>query len=61
MSDNKAFVNLVYHEGRAIYINGVAHNDEVHLRLPRKETIQAVLGVPLERDGETIGVKKSTV
>ncbi|MCB9421663.1 MAG: GAF domain-containing protein [Ardenticatenaceae bacterium] len=56
ITDNKAFVNRVFHEGQAVYINNVAGNHQVHLRLPRKETIQAVLGMPLERDGETIGV-----
>jgi signal transduction histidine kinase len=56
ITDNKAFVNLVFREGQAVYINNVANNHEVNLRLPRKETIQAVLGVPLDRDGETIGV-----
>lgn len=55
-TDKKAFVNLVFREGQAVYINNVANSHEVDLRLPRKETIQAVLGVPLERDGETIGV-----
>ncbi len=56
ITDNKAFVNLVFREGQAVYINNVANNQEVNLRLPHKETIQSVLGVPLERDGETIGV-----
>jgi signal transduction histidine kinase len=56
LTDDSAFVNLIYQEGRAVYINNVASNDQVNLRLPQKDEIQSVLGVPLEREGETIGV-----
>lgn len=55
-TDTNAFVNLIYREGRALFINHVSKNDQVDLRLPRKETIQSVLGVPLKREGEIIGV-----
>lgn len=56
ITDDAAFVNRVFHEGHAIFVNDIANNNEINLRLPRKEKIQSVLGVPLERDGETIGV-----
>ncbi|MEJ2746595.1 MAG: GAF domain-containing protein [Anaerolineae bacterium] len=55
-TDKNAFVNLIYREGRALFINHISSNGQIDLRLPRKESIQAVLGVPLKREGEIIGV-----
>ena len=56
MEDTEAFVTHIFREGRALYLNQIHDNDQIQLRLPQKETIQAVLGVPLEQEGEIIGV-----
>ncbi len=56
INDSAAFVTLIYRERRALYLNHVHDTNQVHLRLPHKETIQAVLGVPLEQENEIIGV-----
>lgn len=56
-SDEKSFVASIARSGEATYINNVsqAHTD-VHIRLPQQELIKAVLGVPLEQEGNVIGV-----
>jgi signal transduction histidine kinase len=38
------------------YINKVSQSHETQLRLPQQEAVQAVLGVPLEQEGNIIGV-----
>ena len=55
-SDSEAFVNLIYRERRALYFNHVHDANHVQLRLPQKESIRSVLGVPLEQENEIIGV-----
>ncbi len=56
ISDSEAFITHIFHEGHALYINQISKTNRVHLRLPQRETIQSVLGVPLEQDGEIIGI-----
>ncbi len=56
LSDSEAFVTHILHEGRALYFNHVSSDNQVNLRLPQKETIQSVLGIPLEQENELIGV-----
>ncbi len=56
ISDNEAFITHVYHEGHALYLNHASTSNQVHLRLPQREKIQSVLGIPLEQENEVIGV-----
>ncbi|RMG89436.1 MAG: GAF domain-containing protein [Chloroflexi bacterium] len=56
LTDNAAFVNHIIQSGQAQYINHIQENKQIELRLPQKESIQAVLGVPLEQEGNIIGI-----
>lgn len=56
LSETKVFANTIAQTRQASYINNVSQAHSVQLRLPQAEQIQAVLGVPLEQEGEIIGV-----
>ncbi|MCP4426807.1 MAG: GAF domain-containing protein, partial [Chloroflexi bacterium] len=56
LSDAEAFAVHVFREKRTVYLNQVNVDNQIHLRLPQKETIQAALGIPLEQENEIIGV-----
>jgi len=57
MADANSFVATIARTGEATYVNHVAQaNGDVHIRLPQQELIKAVLGVPLEQEGNVIGV-----
>ncbi|HID28966.1 MAG TPA: GAF domain-containing protein, partial [Desulfobacterales bacterium] len=55
ISDTEAFVTHIFREGHALFLNHVNRN-QIHLRLPHRESVQAVLGIPLEQEGEIMGV-----
>ena len=55
-SDTDAFVTTVARHGQATFINNLVENRSASLRLPQNEAVQAVLGVPLEKEGSIIGV-----
>lgn len=57
LADSNSFVATIARSGEATYVNHVADsNSAVHIRLPQQELVQAVLGVPLEQEGNIIGV-----
>jgi PAS domain S-box-containing protein len=56
LEDSQAFASLVSQRGESIFINNIPAHDDVYLELPEKETILAALGVPLEQEGEIIGI-----
>ena len=57
MADANSFVAMIARSGEARYVNHVAQaNGDVYIRLPQQELIKAVLGVPLEQEGNVIGV-----
>ncbi|MCB8944094.1 MAG: GAF domain-containing protein [Ardenticatenaceae bacterium] len=53
---HNSFVNNVIRRGGPTFINNFNQVDAIHLELPQNDTIQAVLGVPLEQEGQIIGV-----
>ncbi|MCB9432880.1 MAG: GAF domain-containing protein [Ardenticatenaceae bacterium] len=55
-NDIQAFVNVLAGAKFPTYINNVTQRGDIHLRLPHRQQIQAVLGIPLEREGNIIGV-----
>ncbi len=55
-SDTEALVNKIVQNGTATYINHIDSEKRAQLRLPQRDLIQAVLGVPLEQEGKIIGV-----
>lgn len=55
LSDEQSFVSLIAMEGLGSYLNDV-HNQSVQVSLPKSGKIQAVLGVPLEAEGNLIGI-----
>lgn len=55
-SETQAFVNILAETKSATYINNVAQRSDINLRLPHRQQIQAVLGIPLEREGHIIGI-----
>lgn len=55
-SNAQAFVNVVAETKFATYINNVTQRSDIQLQLPHRQQIQAVLGIPLEREGNIIGV-----
>ena len=56
MDDDKAFVVHLTQIKTATYINRINENDQYQLRLPQADEIKAVLGVPLEQEGNLIGI-----
>jgi signal transduction histidine kinase len=49
-------VAAIAQSGEPTFLNNIHHNQQISLKLPERQTIQAALGVPLEQDGRTIGV-----
>ncbi|NHZ72055.1 MAG: GAF domain-containing protein, partial [Aquificales bacterium] len=56
ITDTNAFVASIANSGQATYINHLSQQKNISLRLPNREAIQSVLGVPLEQEGIIIGV-----
>jgi PAS domain S-box-containing protein len=56
LKDDSAFVNTVSRRGESMYINNIGQLNDIYLELPQRGTIQAALGVPLEQEGNIIGV-----
>ncbi|MBE2220232.1 MAG: GAF domain-containing protein [Anaerolineae bacterium] len=56
ITDTNAFVASIANTGQATYINHLNQKENISLRLPNREAIQSVLGVPLEQEGNIIGV-----
>ncbi|MCA9873297.1 MAG: GAF domain-containing protein [Anaerolineales bacterium] len=54
--DTEAFVTTVARYGQATFMNNLAETRSTSLRLPQNEAVQAALGVPLEQEGNIIGV-----
>ena len=54
--DSQAFVNVVIRRSQPTFINNISQIDDMYLELPQKENIQAALGVPLEQEGQNIGI-----
>ncbi|PIE80100.1 MAG: hypothetical protein CSA11_09315 [Chloroflexi bacterium] len=55
-TDTTAFVTSIATTGQATYINHLNQQSEISLRLPHQEIIQSALGIPLEQEGNIIGV-----
>lgn len=55
-SETRVFSAAVVNHGNSIFINHLPLNTSVTVRLPQKEQIQAILGVPLRREESIIGV-----
>jgi signal transduction histidine kinase/GAF domain-containing protein len=55
-SEADAFIATIARNGQAMYINNMVESRSLALRLPQKEAVQSVLGVPLEQEGHIIGV-----
>lgn len=55
-ADGEAFVTTVANAGHALFINHLQQETAVSLYLPQNELVQAALGVPLEKEGQVIGV-----
>lgn len=55
-NDTQAFVNVLAQSRASTIINNVPDHPEIALRLPHREKIQAVLGAPLEREGNIVGI-----
>ena len=53
--DSNTFVSMVTHRGEPTFVNNIGIND-IYLELPNNDTIQAALGVPLEQEGQVIGI-----
>ena len=56
LTETAAFVSHLAEKGQPIFLNHIQENAEVQIKLPNAEHIQAVLGVPLEQDGNLIGL-----
>ncbi len=56
VTDTEAFVATILNSEQATYVNNLREQSRVLLRLPHHETVQAVLGVPLEQEGIIVGV-----
>lgn len=54
--EKDAFVNHIIARGQAIYVNQLPQHPSLRFKLPNRETIQAALGVPLEQNGNIVGV-----
>jgi signal transduction histidine kinase len=54
--ETDVFVTTIARSGEPTFLNNIHHNQQISLKLPERQTIQAALGVPLEQDGRTIGV-----
>ncbi len=54
--DDHLLAHHVAKSGKSFYINQVGETDDFTMRIPHPETVQAVLGAPLVRQDETIGV-----
>ncbi|MFQ5435931.1 MAG: GAF domain-containing protein, partial [Anaerolineae bacterium] len=56
LSDEAAFVSQVYRGGTARHHNHVSQNERLNLRLPEETAVQAILGVPIEQEGQIIAI-----
>ena len=54
--DKKSFVAHLAQTKSATFVNKLNENEQFELRLPKAGAIKAVLGVPLEQEGNLIGV-----
>ncbi|MCA9916494.1 MAG: GAF domain-containing protein [Anaerolineales bacterium] len=54
--DAASFVAQLANTGEPTFVNRVTIKDEVNVRLPYPETIQSVLGVPLQREDDLTGI-----
>lgn len=55
-NEDDVFVNQVANNRQALFINNISEAQNVRFKLPQRETIQAALGVPLEQEGNIVGV-----
>ncbi|MAT97619.1 MAG: hypothetical protein CL608_10790 [Anaerolineaceae bacterium] len=55
-TDQASFVTQLAQSGEPTYLNQIAQEDRVEIRLPNPEAIQAVLGVPLLRESDLTGI-----
>ncbi|MCA9959726.1 MAG: GAF domain-containing protein, partial [Anaerolineales bacterium] len=55
-TEKDVFVTLVANTRQAQYVNNISQAKDVRFKLPQRETIQAALGVPLEQEGDVVGV-----
>ncbi|MCA9935867.1 MAG: GAF domain-containing protein [Ardenticatenaceae bacterium] len=56
MSEANVFVNHIAQTGQAMFVNDISRVKDVRFKLPQRDTIQAALGVPLEQEGNIVGV-----
>ncbi len=56
MTDKASFVAQLAQSGEPTFLNQVLQKEEVEIRLPAAEAVQAVLGVPLLRESELAGI-----
>ena len=56
IDDQASFVAHLAQSGEPTFFNQIAEEDQIEIRLPNPEMIQAVLGVPLLRDGSLTGI-----
>ncbi|GJM41574.1 MAG: histidine kinase [Ardenticatenaceae bacterium] len=55
-NDSASFVAQLAQTGDPTFINRLTEKDQTEIRLPQPELIQAVLGVPLQREAELDGI-----
>ncbi|MBK8984848.1 MAG: GAF domain-containing protein [Chloroflexi bacterium] len=55
-TDEQSFVAAIARHGQASFANNLAETPTISLRLPHSEAAQSALGVPLEQEGNIIGV-----
>lgn len=56
VTSTDSLLSQIVKSGQATYVNHVQGTTDISLQLPSKEAIQAALGVPLEQEGEIVGV-----
>lgn len=56
LTETAVFVTQLADKRQAIYLNHLANNSDIDIKLPAADAIQSVLGVPLEQEGRIIGI-----
>lgn len=55
-ADQTSFVSQLARSGEPTFINQIAQQGDIEIRLPQPEAVQAVLGVPLLRESDLTGI-----
>ena len=56
LSETDVFANQIARSGQAMFVNHISKAQNIRFKLPQRESIQAALGVPLEQEGNIVGV-----